>query len=820
MDFSLGSVVVPNGQSPYMYQITGLTNGTAYQIEVTYQDSDGFLGGNSNVQIINHVVPKVWSDDSMLHNSLRFPTGDYWSAEGGWGIPTGEYGGFTCETCHELSTANIKRVKESITAPAGGFPGAEVVFTETGVAGAWGDDTTTHTTSQAICEVCHSKTLYHRFNSPTVRRHESEPATYDCTLCHPHNVGFRPDGACTICHAVPVGDRVAVMSQFNSDSHHIQGVDVDGTHCYECHWEGNADGSVNTTYHGGSLDSGSAVDLVIYGFGTRPANYSVGVTAVRYTTDGSRTQILEMNQHCISCHNDENNNSEPFGDGNTPNEYAWDGTCSNPTYNYLRDECIANVGEGGWTKGTSVNARYTPETTTPWGKYSGVNTNNKASMTKAHSSHGVPLMNEQGYDLNDGWPDTSGYNRVACYDCHNSHGSDVAGVTTTYTSDATLGGNLKSTIAGKGGYAMTYKPEAGGSAAQKNIYNAGADLCHDCHEEVEAVTTPWGYQGTYGALQPILGYNDTAHFNADSYTGSQQRYSYKQGAGYSKGGHFYASSALSTTPVAPIEGLCASCHDPHGVSPKLNQDYAVPMLKGTWMTSAYREDAAPATTNDPRGGGDGSGIQSVGSTPGYYIDQNTFTADTLNGKDNDIVKWNFNASTKITETVNDFAGLCIRCHPQTEIDPDNNGGSADPWLSYDRIHDSVMGWAKGSGGNANNSMHGYPCAKCHGPHTSPLPRLMVTNCLDDNHRGRVASGGAGGSGSFSDNGTGQGRFPAGGGGYADDDRGHDWNKGQGGAYFFGNTGTNKDTPPAFRACHDNQPGNSWSFQKWNNVTQW
>jgi len=812
VDFSLGSVVVPHNASPFMDQIAGLTNGKAYQVRVTYQDADGFTGANSNVQIINHVVPAVWNDDSMLHNSNRFAGNKYWN--GDWGTPTGEYGGFTCATCHEITTANIKRVKESITAPAGNFPGAEVVFTETG-AGGFGDDTLTHNTSQKICEVCHSKTLYHRFNSPTARLHESEPAMYDCTLCHPHNVGFKPDGACTICHAIAMGDRVAVMGQFNSDSHHIQGVTVNGTHCYQCHWEANSDGSVNTTYHGGSLSPGSKVDLVIYGFGTRPATYTPGVTVVQYMADGSRAQIVEMNQHCISCHNDENNNTLPFGDGNTPNEYAWDGTCSNPTYNYKREACLSNGGT--WAKGTSINTRYAPETTTPWGKYSGANTNGKSTVTKAHSSHGVAQKNQQGFNLSDTWPDTSGYNNVACFDCHNSHGSDVAGTTTSYTSDTAKGGNLKSTIAGKGGYQMTYKPAAGGSAGNNNIYNAGAALCFDCHESIEAGTAPWGYQGTYGASQPIKGYLDTSYFGAGS-TGPQQRYAYKAGAGANKGGHLDASSALNHIPGGTINGLCTPCHDPHGVSPTLNQNYAVPMLKGTWMTSPYREDAAPSTTNNSRGGGDKVNVKTIGSTPGYNIDQNTFTANTMNGKGNAIVKWNFSASNKISETVNEFAGLCLRCHAQAQIDPDG----ANTWKTYDRVHDTVKGWAQTTGGNANNTIHAYPCSKCHSPHNSSLPRLMVTNCLQDEHRGRVASGGTGGTGAglSSGDGGGRGRFPAGGGGYAVESRANAWNQNSGGAYFFGNVGTSGQFQPAYRTCHDSQPGNDWTNQRWNNVTPW
>jgi len=36
-------------------------------------------------------------------------------------------------------------------------------------------------------------------------------------------------------------------------------------------------------------------------------------------------------------------------------------------------------------------------------------------------------------------------------------------------------------------------------------------------------------------------------------------------------------------------------------------------------------------------------------------------------------------------------------------------------------------------GTAQNNFHNFPCSKCHDPHASRLPRLMVTNCLDINH---------------------------------------------------------------------------------------
>ncbi len=145
----------------------------------------------------------------------------------------------------------------------------------------------------------------------------------------------------------------------------------------------------------------------------------------------------------------------------------------------------------------------------------------------------------------------------------------------------------------------------------------------------------------------------------------------------------------------------------------------------------------------------------------------------------------------MTQTDAQFAGLCTQCHTKESLAP--KAGQAvvpDTWKSVSRIHGTVKGWAttaSASDGNYNNTVHSFPCSKCHTPHNSLLPRPMITNCLDYTHRTRVASGGtinatagnATGSGGTAnplysghhyingDKGDGRGRFPAGGVGSAE-----------------------------------------------------
>jgi len=141
-----------------------------------------------------------------------------------------------------------------------------------------------------------------------------------------------------------------------------------------------------------------------------------------------------------------------------------------------------------------------------------------------------------------------------------------------------------------------------------------------------------------------------------------------------------------------------------------DQQYGVPLLKGTWLTSPYMEDVAPPSNASRYSSG------SINSA--YRIDQNTFGPNIKT------------LVVGITETESQFAGLCLQCHPKENL----TDGVTHTWKSKERIHESVKGWKTANG----TVKHKYSCSKCHTPHMgSSLPRLMVTNCLDSNHKGRT-----------------------------------------------------------------------------------
>jgi predicted CxxxxCH...CXXCH cytochrome family protein len=685
-------------------------------------------------------------------------------------------GGKFCWDCHDphgdadgVTTKNIYMIQSQVGTSTDGRFGkpvtrAAVVFTRKASGKDYANSDSTKPYN-GICNVCHSPASKHFTSTSGDKHNESRVCTtchehrfssshgdkQPCNTCHknrpiPKHSAFGLPRDCTKCHAGIIGSRMDIMTQLNSNSHHIQGVPTTNTHCYQCHWESTNEGLINIQYHEGynyklytSIKNAKS-DLVIWGPGQKPtvgqrptvyrttSSASGRATAVQFIannigTVNERAEAAKVTNHCLGCHSDQNNDSQPFNDCKTPGQYAWDFK--------------------------SIAARYNQTGTTTWGKYG---TNGKSTVTKAFSAHGNAAPNQGGWNTATGIDSAisnrrgnTGIKNVQCYDCHSSHGSSLVGTTSSYTTfnGTHNGANLKETQAGKGGYSMSYRAQANTSGV--NPYNAGAAQCFDCHSSRTSGTTPWGYNSTFGVLSSIMGYKDTAKFG-QGMKASTGRFTERASRANILGGHMKASSFLnrSTSALNRINGLCTPCHDPHGVTPTLggNQAYAVPLLKGTWMTSPYKEDAPPL---DPTGStarkapygvstpvtGDylswGDGIWHQNHPVNQPATRHNIDHNTLGG------------SSRIQEDDTKFAGLCLRCHNKERILGSYAFGTATsankaPWKSVKRIHAATKGWGA-------NKEHSFTCSKCHQPHNSGLPRLMQTNCLDYKHRGGRASNG-------------------------------------------------------------------------------
>jgi predicted CxxxxCH...CXXCH cytochrome family protein len=167
----------------------------------------------------------------LTHNSAN-TNSIYWNGQGGWGVPGGKYGEFTCATCHTRTTQNIKRVVESIPDTIGAPVNKQVKFKNVT---AFGDDGDNHTASLHICEVCHTQTSVHKYGSTDPGNLNHMNANLgDCMSCHPHSAGFKPFG-CTDCH----GHVATSSNPIATGKHtaHIANAGVLGTNyaCETCH---------------------------------------------------------------------------------------------------------------------------------------------------------------------------------------------------------------------------------------------------------------------------------------------------------------------------------------------------------------------------------------------------------------------------------------------------------------------------------------------------------------------------------------------------------------------------------------------------------
>ncbi|WP_459813917.1 CxxxxCH/CxxCH domain c-type cytochrome [Geotalea toluenoxydans] len=201
-------------------------------------------------------ITTVNSNNSpLMHSSTNLdPTNA--KGYGSWGT------GFTCATCHNKGTSNVKIVAGQIETSLGSRP---VLFSRmtasiANTQGIFGDDlrTTYANASRNVCEVCHHKTLYHQYSSTKIANRSTDPHynRQDCAAsCHPHSAGFKGSG-CDGCHGnPPVSTATLVTSpeatlalgapptSGGSHSAHVTG---EGMKCTTCH-SGNTMPAVSKT---------------------------------------------------------------------------------------------------------------------------------------------------------------------------------------------------------------------------------------------------------------------------------------------------------------------------------------------------------------------------------------------------------------------------------------------------------------------------------------------------------------------------------------------------------------------------------------------
>ncbi len=417
-----------------------------------------------------------------------------------------------------------------------------------------------------------------------------------------------------------------------------------------------------------------------------------------------------------------------------------------------------------------------------------------ASCTGCHSAH---ITGSAGVGPDS--PHSNNVTGLTCEGCHTGHGN--AG-TIEILNNPAVGINYSAN--GESGISLGGTDTTGGTEAEIcwNCHDANAvsewGLNTDTngaaanynHGSMSTGNSNWR-SGNWISGQGVFGYKTAA---------VQSTHAANSASGVSGNdavGNIRCSYCHDVHDTADRTGVIATANDPDGK----------PFLRGNWMGNPYKEDGAPQNGmswtgiwgNVPRGG---AGNSEYG---GYQIDQNNgnptngWTADGSSGLCSLCHGSNTNGTWSLPGDINalnqfgtasaDWVGT--NGHANSVIGG-NGTGRANIFRTSDRAPSGVdtngarpdMGYANhgtgvgygfrgvdgrsftltvsmnngsrpygGSQYNWNATVdntttdlqyHKFSCSKCHSPHASRLPRLMITNCLDTSHNSWDQNAGGGG----------------------------------------------------------------------------
>ncbi|TAN40757.1 MAG: hypothetical protein EPN25_06600, partial [Nitrospirae bacterium] len=381
-----------------------------------------------------------------------------------------------------------------------------------------GDDSNNHTSSDKICEACHTRTSYHRYDT-TEQSDTSHHNNEYCISCHSHTNGFAHGGGsggsgCIACHGHDAGYEYSPgqFSQgkgtFTSHSTHTENDsdDVRGPHiaCDACHDTANfpyfksgtdvngdgryslAETDVCNPCHSPAGTYDGVNDPVV---GAKK-NWKAGVY------DGSMLKAGKE-KWCAGCHD---NGASAIGGVNAPN--------------VIGDE------NGAYTYGTG------------WGFYK--------------TGHGLPSA--ETYPASGGVIDGAG---KGCLDCHDATTSHIDGLARTFddgnssTTDPSvyrIGYRLKLVASGQGTGASTQEPMLVPWPAPTVNSANNYRLCVNCHN-----SGPFMDSG-----------NMNTNLISTGTDGTKNRHEFHLGFTY----QLRYSSDWASTVNSQIN--CVTCHNVHG----------------------------------------------------------------------------------------------------------------------------------------------------------------------------------------------------------------------------------------------------------------
>jgi hypothetical protein len=373
-----------------------------------------------------------------------------------------------------------------------------------------------------------------------------------------------------------------------------------------------------------------------------------------------------------------------------------------------------------------------------------------------------------------------------CEECHTGHGAG----TVIIPNNATVGINYPNDTEHQGGISL------GGSVATGATEAEICWNCHDTIGSVSEwgqnqKTNTGSSNYNYGQIYTTAGTTTpTSNWVGAWWKSGQTEFGYKTGQIQST--HSVNSAVLTAGVDAEIDIRCSYCHDVHDLNRATDDTMTgKPYLRGSWMGNPYQEDGAPQlnTTylNLQRFGRVPRGNISQTVMGGYWIDQNSgnptsgwtlassaglctlchgTNVNTLNqfgtaanawvgsnGHSNAVIGGTGSLAANIfdlrggntSNSTNPAMAFQGANRPGDERSlgfrnennpPDIGSAGWQPALNPTGEVRSYQNYEWAATVNASTIdplYHKFSCSKCHNPHASRLPRLMITNCLDTKH---------------------------------------------------------------------------------------
>ncbi|MBI5443232.1 MAG: CxxxxCH/CxxCH domain-containing protein, partial [Deltaproteobacteria bacterium] len=602
-------------------------------------------------------------------------------------------GGNFCWDCHDphgdrlnSTTGNLVMIQGSVAKASNGTEGipattVAAIFT----ANATGTDYAQNgATPTGVCNVCHTTTGHYTSDSG-----DGHQSTTRCTNCHKHEKEF--GATCDACHIAgnTVGAPVVVWPAGNRPSppagvtgaaygSHLVALTTDalsGTtdwtaQCSKCH-----------SGHSGSvlvpLPPASYTD----GVGTTGLNMRT-VLGINYTATGgihlggTATAGATEAELCWNCHYDNNlSNNAEFGVNNNANTGSM-------AYNYGTLSTWNATRKGAWweVEGTTPAAWHTAQTASPSFGYKDRTLQSMHAANLASPAQGLKLTST-----------------IRCSYCHDVHDRNQA---TRTTGKGTYADALSGPPFLRGTWKGNPYPEDGGPQSTSTYVS---DKGFGPMPRSSALTTA-------GAPRNQLGGYQIDQNNANPTTGGLPA---------------HINPAVAAWQVSAQAGLCVLCHsDSVDTMNQLGNpadDWIGPLL-----------NSANSSTATPNLSSNGHANSAIGGTGASAPQASNIYDELIRNQTNKPF------TTGATPYRAGAPAMALRqltnAYRPSSLRSTWRGFGYLPAADYRaRAYWNYDWGATVNGATLDNQYHKFPCSKCHAPHASQLPRLLLTNCLDVKH---------------------------------------------------------------------------------------